>query len=89
MPYFRTYDMVFRMKTTLMIPDVLYREVKQRAAREGQSISELVAELLRAGLRTAAGPRGRLMALPTFDMGAARVDVADRDALERAMRGQE
>lgn len=75
------------MKTTLMIPDALYGEIKQRAAQHHRSISDVVADLLQAGLRPA--PRGTAAALPklpSFDMGRARVDVADRDALERAMK---
>lgn len=80
--------MVIRtMKTTLMIPDELYGAIKLRAAQHHRTISDMVADLLQAGLRPA--PRGAaatLPKLPSFDMGRARVDVADRDALERAMR---
>ena len=38
------------MKTTLDIPDALYREVKIRAARDGVKIKDLVAKTLSAGL---------------------------------------
>lgn len=72
------------VKTTLMIPDSLYRRVKRRAAENGCSISDLVSELLQAGLRAPAD--SRLPPLPRFDMGLPLADVADRDALERAMR---
>ncbi|MGH9393511.1 MAG: hypothetical protein ACRD1E_05020 [Terriglobales bacterium] len=77
------------MKTTLMIPDPIYRRLKQRAAAGRRTVSSLVAELLDSGLRTdASGGSGReLPPLPSFDLGQARVDVADRDALHRAMDG--
>lgn len=78
--------MLFRtMKTTLMIPDVLYRKVKREAAGRRTSISSVVAELLQTGLRASSRPRPALEPLPTFDMGTPRVDLADRDALERVM----
>jgi len=76
--------MVFRMKTTLLIPDPLFRRLKRRAMESGDTLSDLVAELLRKGLAENPRPR-RLPPLPTFDMGKARVDVADRKALYEAM----
>ena len=39
------------MKTTLDLPDELMREIKVRAAREDRKLKDLVAELLRRGLR--------------------------------------
>ena len=39
------------MKTTLELPDDLMREIKVRAAREDRKLKDLVAELLRKGLR--------------------------------------
>ncbi|MGH9473940.1 MAG: hypothetical protein ACRD1M_14500 [Terriglobales bacterium] len=74
------------MKTTLIIPDALYRDIKKRAAVSRRSISDLVAELLQAGMRPAVAKPTELPPLPSFHMGRPRVDVADRDALERAMR---
>jgi hypothetical protein len=38
------------MKTTLDIPDDLFREVKAKAALEGLKLKDLVAEALRAAL---------------------------------------
>jgi hypothetical protein len=74
------------MKTSLMIPDHLMRELKRLAARRGETLSAVVAEVLRRGL---AEPRETmdLPPLPTHRMGRAAVDVADRDALYRAMEG--
>jgi hypothetical protein len=38
------------MKTTLEIPDTLYRQVKMRAARDGVKVKDLIAQTLSAGL---------------------------------------
>jgi len=73
------------MKTTLMIPDPIYRRLKQRAAAGRRTISSLLAELLDAGLRAETSKRQALPPLPSFNLGGARVDIADRDALYRAM----
>jgi hypothetical protein len=78
--FFRTYDMVFRMKTTLIIPDPVFRDLKRNAAKRGTTMSELAAELLRKGLDERPKP-SRLPPLPSFNAGRILVDVADRDAL--------
>lgn len=76
--------MMIHMKTTLLIPDQLMRDLKKRAAERGETLSAVVAEALRRGLE-APPPAKRPEPLPTYRMGRARVDVADRDALFRAM----
>lgn len=68
-----------------MIPDALYGRIKQRAAACGRTISDLVTELLQAGLRASGERNQKLPPLPTSDMGEAKVAIADRDALYRAM----
>jgi hypothetical protein len=40
------------MKTTVEIPDELYRQLKARAALEGQTIKEFLVEAVRAKLTT-------------------------------------
>jgi plasmid stability protein len=79
--------MLFHMKTTLILPDHVVRELKRRAARRGETLSAIVAETLRKGL---AQPQDApvLEPLPTYNMGRPLVDVADRDALYRAMDGK-
>lgn len=72
------------MKTTLILPDHVVRELKRRAAREGETLSAVVAETLRRGL-AASAPPAELPPLPKYPMGPALVDIADRDALYRAM----
>lgn len=39
------------MKTTLVLPDHLVRQVKQRALQQGRTLKELVADYIRQGLR--------------------------------------
>lgn len=39
------------MRTTIDLPDPLFREVKTRAAREGMKLRELVIRFLEAGIR--------------------------------------
>jgi hypothetical protein len=45
------------MKTMIELPDDLLREAEARAAREGQTLPELVAAGLRALLRESPAPR--------------------------------
>jgi chromosome condensin MukBEF MukE localization factor len=46
----RTLGMVFRIGTTLIIPDSVLRDEKRHAAKRGTAMSELATELLRKGL---------------------------------------
>ena len=46
------------MRTTLELPDDLMRSVTVRAARTGRTMTEVITELLRAGLATAEGGAG-------------------------------
>src|SRR5206468_4718572 len=45
--YSHTIDMVFHMKTTLNIDDTVMSRLRREAARQGKTISELVAAALR------------------------------------------
>ncbi|HEX9581233.1 MAG TPA: CopG family transcriptional regulator [Gemmatimonadales bacterium] len=74
------------MKTTLILPDHVVRELKRRAAQRGQTLSAVVAEALRRGL-AAPDALPELPSLPIYQMGRPMVDLADRDALYRAMDG--
>lgn len=71
--------MVFHMKTTLNIPDSIYRQIKRRAAERGHTVSEVVAEYLLRGLTETAKPV-KLPPLPTFHMGPPLVDLTSRRA---------
>ena len=69
------------MKTTLEIDENVMRDLKERAAREGKTMSELVEAALRVLLRDQRRGPKELPPLPTWDGGGWPVDVADRDAL--------
>jgi len=79
--------MVCHMKTTLNIDDTVMARLKREAARQGRTMSELVETALRL-LFQSRKSRGKLPSLPTFKSGGALVDVADREALYRALEGR-
>jgi hypothetical protein len=84
LPYFHLRCTIFHMKTTLIIPDHLMREIRRRAAERGETLSEVVAEALRRGLDEPRAPAS-LPPLPSHRMGRPRVDLHDRNALYRLM----
>ena len=87
MTYNHTGRMVIQMKTTLNIDDSVMVRLKREAARTGRTMSDLVETALRQLLRTRRD-REPLPPLPTFNSGGALVDIADREALYRAMEGR-
>ncbi|HAK93956.1 MAG TPA: hypothetical protein DCM87_02830 [Planctomycetes bacterium] len=76
------------MKTTLVIDDGVFSRLKQEAARRKITMSALVESALRTFLTQRPGRGAKLPPLPSFDGGNVLVDVADRDALYRAMEGR-
>jgi hypothetical protein len=80
-------DMVFHMKTTLIIDDSVMARLKREAARSGRTMSELVETALRRLLQSRPDAV-ELQPLPSFKSGGALVDIADREALYRAMEGR-
>jgi hypothetical protein len=76
------------MKTTLVIDDGVLAKLGREAAREGKTISELVEAALRLFLERRPASVA-LPPLPTFKLGQPKVDLADRDALYRAMEEDE
>lgn len=79
--------MFFHMRTTLILPDHVVRELKRRAARTGRTLSDVVAETLRRGLGKE-DPPSSLPPLPVLQLGKPLVDVANREALYRAMEDE-
>lgn len=74
--------MRFHMRTTLVIDDEIFRQLKRQAAAENRTLSEVTQETLRRGLRRPArAPRPARVKLRTFRMGPPLVDLADRDQL--------
>lgn len=72
------------MKTTLNIEDSVMEALRKESARTGRTMSELVETALRQLLARRVKPVA-LPPLPSFESGGAFVDIADRDALYRAM----
>jgi len=71
------------MRTTVDLPADLLAEAKQRAAREGRSLSDVVGDAVRSSFaRTAAAERPHVD-LPTFNGGGIQpgVDLDDSAAL--------
>ena len=87
MPYRHMHDMDTHMKTTLNIDDTVMRRLRQEAARQGRTMSDMVETALRL-LLGAPGKRESIAPLPRFRSGGALVDIADRDALYDAMEGR-
>ena len=74
--------MLFHMRTTLIIDDQLFRELKKRAAEEKRSLSEVTQEALRLGLaRRQPVRRAKRVQLRAYSMGKPLIDVADRNRL--------
>lgn len=66
------------MRTTLNIDDDVSAEIAVRARRESRSLSRVVNELLRAGLRAdRERPTPAPYEPPVFDTGRALLDVTD------------
>ena len=75
-------------RTTLLLDDARLAELKRIAAAEERTLSAVIDEMLCSGI-TAYRRRGAgavKIQLPVFAMGAARINVADRDQLEELMR---
>jgi plasmid stability protein len=78
--------MLSHMKTTLNIDDTVMRRLRQEAARQGRTMSEMVEAALRLLLRSQAR-RENPAPLPRFRSGGTLVDIADRNALYEVMDG--
>ena len=80
------------MEVTLNIDDALMERVRAEAARRETTVSALIEAGLRHILDEELAPMrvpDQLPPLPTWNGGAPRVDVADRDAVAAAMGGEE
>ena len=81
--------MVIHMKTTLNIDDTVMQRLREEAARQGRTMSELVEAGLRRVLAASPQPgEEALPELPGWHSGGARVDIADRSTLYEVMEGR-
>jgi hypothetical protein len=74
------------MKTTIEIPDELFREAKARAAMEGIKLKDLVADALRAKLHPAPVKKGHRVKFPIIEgthTGRKITDEMVNDAVEQ------
>ena len=75
------------MKTTLNIDDRVMASLKQEAARQGKTMSELFEAALRLLLQQRP-PRRHLPPLPRFQGGIPRVRIDNQEALLDFMEGR-
>ena len=71
-------------RTTLDLDATVLRMLKRRQRAEGKSLGQLASELLAVALRTAPEPEPVPFRWSSKPMGA-KVDLADREAVRRAM----
>ena len=84
--YVHIVDMVIHMKTTLNIDDSVMQRLREEAARQGKTMSELVEAGLRRILEEPVPETDQVREpLPQWRSGGAFVEVADRDALYERM----
>lgn len=69
-------------RATLLLEDNLYDRAKKLSKERGQTLKEVVNELLRIGLSAARSKKPVLFELPLYHTGPLPgVDIADRNAL--------
>ena len=79
------------MRTTLVIPDPLFKRAKMYAQTQGKQLSEVFSEALDERLtreeQVVREPRARYT-VRSKTMGVPEVDISDRDALYRVMENE-
>jgi hypothetical protein len=58
------------MRTTLELPDSLFKHLKTRAAMEGSTLRDLVVQLVERGLQAPVDSEAAPAALPSIRLGA-------------------
>jgi hypothetical protein len=80
--------MLLHMKrTTLVLDPSLHARLKQQAAREGRTLSDVVERALRLGLAVLAGGHRGRVTLPSYELGPYLVDPAQRDSFGKLVAG--
>jgi hypothetical protein len=74
-------------RTTIDIDAAVLRRLKARKQREGKTLGKLVSELLAAALRETDAATVREFDWTVRPMGA-RVDLGDKEAVQRALEGR-
>lgn len=73
-------------RTTIDIDSAVLRELKEKAAREGKSLGQVVSEVAAIALSSEPGAPAQPFAWAARPM-APRIDISDKDALYRALEG--
>lgn len=69
-------------RTTILLDDQLGKRLKEKAAKEGKTATELIRTYVRSGLNRPVPLHKRgPVSLPSFSMGEPTVDPADRSRL--------
>ncbi len=68
-------------RTTVALDERLFEKIKDKARREGRPFQDCANELLRLGLEASSRSVEPPRPLPSYSLGEARVDIADREAL--------
>jgi len=68
-------------RTTIRLDDDLIRELKQRAKRDNISLTKLINQTIRNGLRAPAKKPKYRYVEKTYDMGVPLVDISHTNAL--------
>ena len=79
------------MRTTLIIPDPVFKRAKTVARQRGKNFSKFVSDAITVELEnlTGGGPgNGATYRVTPISMGQPQVDLSDRDALSRVMDGE-
>jgi hypothetical protein len=74
-------------RTTVDIDGTVLKELKEKAAREGKSLGQVISEIAAVALSSAPASRPEPFAWTSRSMGA-RIDISDKDALHRALDGR-
>lgn len=75
-------------RTTLDIDPAILRELRRRAARERKSMGQVASELLAVAVaRSGSDDEQPSFAWRTGDLGASRVDLEDKELLQRVLDG--
>jgi hypothetical protein len=73
-------------RTTIDIDPAVLRRLKERTAREGKTLGQLVSELLAGALHDSPSRPSRDLDWISRPMGA-RLDLEDKEAVRRALDG--
>ena len=81
---------IMSARKTLRIDDDLMRQLKERAGREHVSLTRLINEAIREGLRTGLKPRKRKRFVQkTYNMGLPLIDLTKANAIAAALEDEE